>query len=219
MSQRDFFRDHGRPGPKAGDISRQMRGESFQKVFLEDTEDALQQRIFTIIGRTNPPFHFGPRRGLAGFDRRQPGGFGTRQTILEIALITLVCESRRNVVEKHREGSHTGLIKTDRFTKQNVDWFTVGEAKSFTRMKAVNEVDLVALGLMDQPQELLPFHAWVGAPPTLAVVRIVLWRIEISVHAARGGEFEKRFAVRHGPRGTEKSLDNAAPLKRCSGRH
>jgi hypothetical protein len=72
---------------------------------------------------------------------------------------------------------------------------------------------------MDQPQKLAPLARGIRIPPPLAVVRIVLWRVDIGVHAARSAEFEERFALSHGPQGTEKSLDNAAPLKRSARRH
>src|SRR6266545_8098822 len=86
-------------------------------------------------------------------------------------------------------------------------------------MKAVDKLDMVGLRVMNQTLKLAPLAARIGHTPAFAVVRIVLGRVEISIHAARRAEFEKSPAVRHAPERPEESFYDAVALKNSALRH
>jgi len=45
------------------------------------------------------------------------------------------------------------------------------------------------------------------------MVGVILWRVEVGIHAARRAEFEQPVPMRHRPHGPEKALDNATSFK------
>jgi hypothetical protein len=45
------------------------------------------------------------------------------------------------------------------------------------------------------------------------MIGVVLWRVEVGVHAARRAKFKHGFAMRHAPKRSEKSFNDTAALK------
>jgi len=80
-------------------------------------------------------------------------------------------------------------------------------------MESVNEIDLAAFRQVNQTDKRVPFVLRIRFSPSLAMVRIILGRVEIGVHAARGAEFEEGGPVRHAPRGAEKSFYDPPALE------
>src|SRR5690606_13027981 len=118
--------------------------------------------------------------------------------------------------EQHGKSFYSCIVEAARFFQQNSNGRLFGEAKPFTRMKPVNKIDPALLRAPDELEQRSPGMARIGFAPILAMVRVVLGRIEIGVHAARRTELEKRLALRHGPRRAEKSFDDTAALE-CPG--
>ena len=80
-------------------------------------------------------------------------------------------------------------------------------------MEAINEVDSILPGQVDEFEQLVPFLLRIGLLPALTMVGIILRRVKVSVHPALRAEFKNRYAVSHAPRRAEKSLDDSAALK------
>src|SRR5262245_51184129 len=86
-------------------------------------------------------------------------------------------------------------------------------------MKTIDEVDLMFLRRANQPKDLAPLRGRIGPAPEFSMVGVVLRRVEISIHAARRAEFKQSAPMRHRPRRTEKTFDNAASAKSLGGVH
>ncbi len=80
-------------------------------------------------------------------------------------------------------------------------------------MKAIDEIDSIFLCSSDEPNKLAPLLRRVGPPPEPSMVGVILWRVEVGIHAARRAEFEQPVPMRHRPHGPEKALDNATSFK------
>jgi hypothetical protein len=80
-------------------------------------------------------------------------------------------------------------------------------------VKAVNEINVIAPGNCDQPEQLSPFRLRVWIPPTPMVIGIILGRIKVGVHTAVSAKIEEKLAVRHRPWRTEKPLNDTAAFK------
>src|SRR6266536_493521 len=80
-------------------------------------------------------------------------------------------------------------------------------------MKAVDKVNIVSLRVMNQRQKLAPLAPRIGNTPALAVVRIILRGVKISIHPASRAKFKKSPAMRHAPKRPEEPFDDTAPLK------
>src|ERR1044071_474620 len=81
------------------------------------------------------------------------------------------------------------------------------------RMKAVDKIDVFALSSGNQPQQLFPLGVGIGVTPAQPVIRIILGRVKIRVHASLRAKVEEKPALGHRPRRTKKSFDNAATKK------
>src|SRR3990170_4928327 len=131
-----------------------------------------------------------------------------------------MCQTGWDVVEQHRKSTHPDVVKALCFFEQDANRFAGAEAETFARMKAVDEIDPMALRRADQAQQLLPLFARVRDAPALAMVRIVFRRVEIGIHAPGGAECKNRFAVLHAPRQAKESFDDTAARECfCRSRH
>ena len=190
-----------------------MFSEGLEEKRLEAAEYALQQSIFTVVRRTDPPFDVFPRRRLARFDLCNPGRLGASEAVFERSSVARMGESGRDVVKQHRERVHARVIESPRLAQKDLNRLGIAEAATFARVKAVDEIDTMLLRGADEPRHIAPVRRRVGETPALAMIRIVFRRIEIRVHAARGAEGEKASPMRHRPERPEKSFDDAAPAK------
>src|SRR5262245_26801640 len=140
----------------------------------------------------------------------QPSSFCRGQAVIEMTSIFGSDKARRNVVEQHGKRPYAAVVKAPRFFEQDADWLVFRETQTLARMKTVDEVDLKFLRAANQSEQLLPILARIRTAPAFSMIRIVLGRIEISIHAARCAEFEYGPAMRHAPHRAEEAFDNAA---------
>ena len=143
----------------------------------------------------------------------EPEGFRLGQAAVELPHVAGVRESGGDIVEQHGEGTDAPVVKPCGLVEQDPHRFRGGKAEILAGVKAVDEVDIVPLGRVDEPAELAPLRLGVGQLPALAVVGVVLGRVEVGIHAAHGAEREHGRTVDHAPRGTEETLDDPPPLE------
>ena len=210
--QGDARGHHLGPGPEAGHLRRQVAPDGFGEPRLELAEDPCQQRVGCIVRGTEPPLRV-PVRGLLFQHRRDPQGLRLGQAAVEPLDVAGVRQVGRDVVEQYGKGPHAAVVETRGLVQQGAHRLCRREAQVLARMKAVDEVDAPAPGRIDEATQLPPLRFGIGQLPALAVVGIVLGRVEVGVHAARGAEREHRRAVRHAPRGTEEAFNDPPPLE------
>src|SRR5581483_6395511 len=104
-------------------------------------------------------------------------------------------------------------IKSPRSAQQALNRVGIAEAEPGAGMNAVTEIDALSLRRADEPLQFAPLRRGIGQAPALAMVGIVLRRVEIGVHAPRGAEGEQAAPVRHRPERSEESFDDAAAAK------
>src|ERR1051325_7058755 len=116
-------------------------------------------------------------------------------------------------VKEHGDRAHAVLLKARRLGEQRSHGPLVTETQAVARMEAVHEIDAAPLRAANEPFHFAPALAGIRQLPLLAMVWIVLRRIEIRVHPARRAESEHRAAMFHRPGRTEKAFDDAATLE------
>src|SRR5262245_31758566 len=124
------------------------------------------------------------------FNFREPGAFGPGETVLKGPTIRCVTQTRWNIVEQHGKRSYAAVVKSLRLFDQDTNRFVFRETQTLTRMNAVDEVDFLFSRRAGELDQLPPLFARIRQSPKLAMIGIVLGRVEISVHAARPAEFK-----------------------------
>src|SRR5215831_880519 len=83
MLRRDLFGNNRWARPKTRNICWQLFGQLLQEIKFETAEHLLKQRIFAVIGRTNPPFDIFPPLRLTLLECAKPPAFCASQTFTE----------------------------------------------------------------------------------------------------------------------------------------
>ncbi len=128
-------------------------------------------------------------------------------------------QARRDIVKENRKSLYAGIVKARRLAEQDLRRLGGRKPQALSGVEGVDKIDPVLLRDPDELEERFPFAFRVGLPPALAVIRIVLWGVEIGVHPSLRAEPEKGAAVPHAPGWAEESFDDSAALESGSAWH